>query len=318
VQIDTDLEPLATRLPVPLERLPAPRARLARAKAHSPQVPEIKTFPPPPAVPAWARAHGRVGEGDPLFAAGAALALLDAHLRRDPPAAGALRARLALHSAATCAKILRLNADEGALRDLRFAVGDALGPAAKLVRLWRDLAHRPPSLDPGRLAAAAAALDLAAPNADVLAESLREQSRAGDPVSAAAQAAATAFEAFPDAPAAEAEALALWAFDSAVALRLRWPRPLPLIAGRILDPSLRSNGGAAGAARRPRLAEGGRRRDRARPRRGPRPRRRSCPPRRHPSRRRAETAGQTGAKNRRAAAGRGLPLPRPKPPATRR
>jgi hypothetical protein len=274
VQIDTDLEPLATRLPVPLERLPAPRARLARAKAHSPQVPEIKTFPPPPAVPAWARAHGRVGEGDPLFAAGAALALLDAHLRRDPPAAGALRARLALHSAATCAKILRLNADEGALRDLRFAVGDALGPAAKLVRLWRDLAHRPPSLDPGRLAAAAAALDLAAPNADVLAESLREQSRAGDPVSAAAQAAATAFEAFPDAPAAEAEALALWAFDSAVALRLRWPRPLPLIAGRILDPSLRSNGGGGGRGQETPV---GRRRPPARSR-SPPPRPSTSPP----------------------------------------
>ena len=34
-----------------------------------------------------------------------------------------------------------------ALRDLRFAVGDALGPAAKLLSLWRDLAGRPPSLD---------------------------------------------------------------------------------------------------------------------------------------------------------------------------
>ena len=90
-----------------------------------------------------------------LFFAGAGLALLDAILRRDPPAAGALRARLALQSAAASAKILRLNADQGALRDLRFAVGDA-GPAARLLQLWRDLAGRPPSLDAGRLAAAAA------------------------------------------------------------------------------------------------------------------------------------------------------------------
>ena len=65
-----------------------------------------------------ARATGRAGEGDPLFAAGASLALLDAHLRRDPPAAGALRKRLALMSAAASAKILRLNADEAALRDV--------------------------------------------------------------------------------------------------------------------------------------------------------------------------------------------------------
>ena len=32
--------------------------------------------------------------------------------------------------------------------------------------------------------------------------------------------------AFPDAPAAEAEILALWVFDMVVAIRLRWPRPV--------------------------------------------------------------------------------------------
>jgi segregation and condensation protein B len=177
-----------------------------------------------------------------LFA-GAGLALLDAFLRRDPPAAGALRSRLALKSAAACAKILRLSADASALRDLRFAVGDKRSPAANLLRLWRDLAIRPPSLDPSRLAAAAAALDCPAPNADALAETLREQSRAGDPVSAAAKAAAQAFSAFPDAPIAEAEILALWLFDLVLAIRLRWPRPAPLIAGKILDPGFRSDGG---------------------------------------------------------------------------
>jgi hypothetical protein len=192
-------------------------------------------------VPAWARASGRA-DGDPLFFAGAGLALLDAFLRGDPPWAGALRFRLALQSAAASARILRLNADAAALRDLRFAVGDA-GPAARLLRLWRTLAGRPPSLDPGRLADAAGRLDLPAPNADVLAETLREQSRAGDPVSAAAKAAAFTFSAFPDAPAAEVEILALWLFDMVLAIRLRWPRPLPLIATKVLDPSLRSDRG---------------------------------------------------------------------------
>jgi Protein of unknown function (DUF1403) len=205
------------------EVISAPSRRSARTGRTSAKAPEIKTFPPPTAVPAWARASGRA-DGDPLFAAGAGLALLDSFLRRDPPCAGALRARLALISAGTCAKLLRLNADQGALRDLRFAVGDA-GPAARLLHLWQDLAARPPSLDPDRLAAATAALDLAAPDADALAGTLREQSRAGDPVSAAAKAAAMTFAAFPDAPAAEAEILALWAFDSALALRLRWPDP---------------------------------------------------------------------------------------------
>jgi hypothetical protein len=227
------------------EAVPAPLRRSAAMSRISAKAPETPASPPPALVPSWARASGRAGQGDPLFFAGAALALLDAFLRRDPPAAGALRARLALQSAAASATILRLKADEGALRDLRFAVGDA-GPAARLLTLWRDLTTRPPSLDAARLAAAAAALDLAVdPNG--LASSLKACAGEGDPVSAAAKAAALVFSAFPDAPAAEAETLALWAFDLVLAVRLRWARPLPLIAGKILDPSLRSSG-----ARRPR------------------------------------------------------------------
>jgi hypothetical protein len=115
-------------------------------------------------------------------------------------------------------------------------------PAARLLHLWRKLATRPPSLDATRLAVAAAALELSLADASLLAKTLSETARAGDPVSAAAKAAATTFAALPDAPAADAEVLALWAFDSALALRLRWPRPVPLIVGKILDPSLRSEG----------------------------------------------------------------------------
>jgi Protein of unknown function (DUF1403) len=217
--------------------------RPAPAKRTAANCLDQQTFPSPPALPSWARASGWAGQGDPLFFAGAGLALLDAVLRRDPPAAGALRARLALQSAAASAKILRLNADAAALRDLRFAVAAEPLPAAKLLQLWRDLAGRPPSLDARRLATAVGLLDLPVATADALAESLSEQSRAGDPVSAAAKAAAQAFSAFPDAPAPEAEILAFWLFDLVLAIRLRWPRPLPLIATRILDPSLRSDGG---------------------------------------------------------------------------
>jgi len=222
-------------VPTPPRR--SPRANSAAANPLAPQ-----SFPPL-AAPSWARASGRIGQGDPLFFAGANLALLDAHLRQDSPAAGAPRARLALQSAAASAKILRLNADVAALRDLRFAVAADPLPAAKLLKLWRELAARPPALDAGRIRAAVAVLDLPTPNADVLAESLREQSRAGDPVSAAAKAAAAAFSVFPDAPAAEAEILALWLFDLVLAIRLGWRRPVPLIATSILDPSIRSDGG---------------------------------------------------------------------------
>jgi hypothetical protein len=225
---------------------PAPGLRPARPARKSADALIRQPFPSLAAapVPAWARASGRAGQGEPLFFAGASLALLDAHLRRDSPAAGALRARLALKSAAACAKILRLNADEGALRDLRFAVGEEPGPAAKLLRLWRDLAARPPGLDAGRLAAAAARLDLALPDPNGLASRLKACAAEGDPVSAASTAAAAMFSAFPDAPAAEAEILALWAFDLALAIQLRWVHPVPLIATRILDPGLRSDGRA--------------------------------------------------------------------------
>lgn len=143
----------------------------ARAKRVVAKPLDQRYFLPAP-VPSWARANGRAAE-DPLFAAGAGGALLDAFLRREPPAAGALRARLALPSAAASTKILRLNTHEGALRDLRFAVGDA-GPAARLLQLWRDLAGRPPSLDPSRLTAAAALLDLAPPDPNGLASSLKD------------------------------------------------------------------------------------------------------------------------------------------------
>ena len=221
-----------TLVPDPIADLdkadPPPGLRHARPAQKSADALIRQPFPSLAAapVPAWARASGRA-DGDPLFFAGASLALLDAFLRRDPPAAGALRSRLALQSAAASAKILRLNAGEGALRDLRFAIGDAGLPASTPAVSRR----RPPALD----------LALLDPNG--LASSLRACAGEGDPVSAAAKAAAFVFSVFPDAPAAEAEVLALWVFDLALAIRLRWARPLPLIATKILDPGLRSDAG---------------------------------------------------------------------------
>ena len=169
--------------------------------------------------------------------------MLDAHLRRDPPSAGALRQRLALQAAAASARMLRLRADAASLRDFCFAATEERVPAARLLDLWRDLARQPPAFDAGRLARAAAALDLALPDPNGLASSLKGYAGEGDPVSAAARAAAFAFSLFPDAPAAEAEILALWVFDLAIGIRLRWARPVPLIATKILDPGLRSDRG---------------------------------------------------------------------------
>jgi uncharacterized protein DUF1403 len=230
------------------ERLSAPPAKRARAETSQAKTPERQAPPAPAPIPAWARINRRVGQGDPLFAAGAGLALLDAFLRTDPLAAGALHGRLALQSAAAAAKLLRLNADEAALRDLRFAAGDPPGPAATLLSLWRDSAGRPPSLDPSRIRDAAARLDLVLPDANGLAMSLKACVGEGDPLSAAAKAADLAFAAVPDAPAPPSETFALWVFDLTLAIRLRWSRPMPLIAVKILDPTLRT----LSSGRRPR------------------------------------------------------------------
>jgi hypothetical protein len=245
--IRADFDLLAEPPPDVQERFSAPPAKRARAKTSQAKTTE-RHAPPPAPIPAWARANGRAGQGGPLFAAGAGLALLDAFLHTDPPAAGALRARLALQSAAASAKLLRLNADEAALRDLRFGTGDPVGQAAPLLALWRDSAGRPPSLDPGRILDAASRLDLILPDSNGLAVSLKARAGEGDPLSAAAKAAALAFAAVSDAPTPPSEILALWVFDLTLALRLRWPRPVPLIAVKILDPTLRS----LGAGRRPR------------------------------------------------------------------
>jgi hypothetical protein len=243
IRADPDLP--ATLADDPGEGVTATLRTRARAKPSTAKALGRQTFPA--SVPAWARASGRAGEGEPLFFAGAGLALLDSFLRCDPPSAGALRSRLALKSAAASAKILRLNADEGALRDLRFAIGEDASPAAKLLRLWRDLAGRPSAFHADRLATLAALLDLALPDPNGLASSLKDCAGEGDPVSAAGKTAALVFSVFPDAPAAEAEILALWVFDLAIAIRLRWARPVPLIATTILDPTLQS----LGAGRRP-------------------------------------------------------------------
>ena len=179
--IRNEFEPLADRPPDLQERLSAPLATRARTKPSPPKPLERQALPTPAPIPAWARASGRAGEGGLLFAAGAGLALLDACLRAELPATGALRARLALQSAAASAKILRVNADEAALRDLRFVIGDPSGPAANLLSLWRDGAEPAPQPrsrpDCRRSSAARPGCGLERPRSEP--EGLRRRGRSG-------------------------------------------------------------------------------------------------------------------------------------------
>ena len=91
--IRADLDPRSpTRPPTSARAFAAPLRRSARDEPDLGESPGNASLSAAAPIPAWARASGRAGEGDPLFFAGAGLALLDACLRRDPPAAGALRA----------------------------------------------------------------------------------------------------------------------------------------------------------------------------------------------------------------------------------
>ncbi|WP_284316801.1 DUF1403 family protein, partial [Labrys miyagiensis] len=112
-------------------------------------MPEPKTTLPPPAllrpVPAWARVKTAPQSAiDATFAAGAALAALDAIVRAEPAFAGVWRQRLALPAAAATARLIGRREDEAALRDAWCfrTGGEAIGPAEPILRLWRQLATR--------------------------------------------------------------------------------------------------------------------------------------------------------------------------------
>jgi hypothetical protein len=201
-------------------------------------------------LPSWVRPRGKAADqAAAAFAAGAGLALLDASLGQKPPCAGALQHRLALRAAAASARILRLREDQAALRDAEhLAVSDDPGRAGRLHRLWRRLASDDARLDPGRLSEARRWLDLPEEGdfSALIGEFEQVLAGSADPVTAAAQAAARAYRRF---PLPEGEILAASSADLVLALRLRWPKPVPLLMTRILDPALRH--GPNGARPRP-------------------------------------------------------------------
>ena len=102
-----------------------------------------------------------VSEGEALYFAGAALALLDAVARSDAPWLGVWKRRLALNSAAAVAStLMKRREDEAALRDA-FALskpGQDLGPAGRAYAAFRTLGDRGDPFRLETLTAVAAAL----------------------------------------------------------------------------------------------------------------------------------------------------------------
>ena len=211
---------------------------------RTPQTPAAQmVLPVLPPVPGWARSEPPVTAIEAAFQAGAALAALDARVRADARAApfsGAWRRRLALKAAAASARIARRGEDEASLRDallLRHG-GDDPGPAGRLLVAWRGLDRSAPLTDDS-VFYLAETLSLTVDDAlrGAIAEVQQLATTAAAAPLAAAQAARMVMAQRPD-----AEILSLWLADAVLAARLSWLLPLPLIAGALGHPSLRSGG----------------------------------------------------------------------------
>ncbi|RBP05284.1 uncharacterized protein DUF1403 [Roseiarcus fermentans] len=209
----------------------------------------------PPRAPTWARPSGSfrdLSEAEALYFAGAALSALDSVAKSEPPWAGVFRRRLALKSAAAVAQnLLQRPEDEAALRD---AValgkpGQDFGPAGRVYSAFRRLGGPGDPFRPKRLAVVAA--DLQAPldldRAGELAAALEQAAARGRPAPLAAAAAAAAVIKIR----ADAEPLALFCADAALARALGWPAALPLLAGELFQRR------SWGEGRRPRPGETG-------------------------------------------------------------
>jgi hypothetical protein len=210
------------------------------------------TCPPPPMVPpfpSWARARGLPKNPEETgFLAGAALAALHPIACHDHPIGGLWRQRLALANAAALARHAGRTEDEAALRDAWYLrrAGDDPGPAGRLLQAWRGLAERDPLDKAIRLVLRPKdwmgvdlihALDLRLDAAldDVGDAAKKLAAGEGSAIAAAAEVAAISLQKRPD-----AEALALWLADAVLAHRLKWPAPVPLIAGHIRRSDLRT------------------------------------------------------------------------------
>ena len=147
----------------------------------------------------------------------------------------------------------RLREDASGLRDAEHLapVGGETSSAGRVHRLWRLFASRPLRLDAPTLRMAADLLDLSdGVNFEAFADALRDiVADAVHPHAAAAGASAVALKLLCVAPPVDAEIFALWLPDVALAQRLGWDAPVPLLATAITDASLRR--GTAGKRPRP-------------------------------------------------------------------
>ncbi|QRG06732.1 DUF1403 family protein [Xanthobacter dioxanivorans] len=195
-----------------------------------------------PLVPGWAVPLSPVTDpAEAAFLAGSALNSLDNLVRTTPPWAGAWRARLALACAAAAARHSGRAEDERALRDawvLR-QPGHDPGPAGRLFAGWRRLAERSPGVDIAALQSVCALLGVGwSEGLAALPEEINHHLATGRPAPLAAAALVRAV----DTAQPGARLLGWWLADQVLALRLRWPLPVPLLMAAAAAGGLRRAG----------------------------------------------------------------------------
>ncbi|WP_424375040.1 DUF1403 family protein [Methylocystis silviterrae] len=149
-------------------------------------------------------------------------------------------------SASPCARLARLREEEAALRDVEHLGGCNGAPTSggRLHRLWRLFAMRQGQID-ARLDAAfkrTAADCLERPphiDCEALTALLGEASTRENPLNAAARVSVASLQSLGDAAQIDAEIFALWLADVALAQKLGWDAPVPLLATVIAHPVLR-------------------------------------------------------------------------------
>ncbi|MAM93329.1 MULTISPECIES: DUF1403 family protein [Parvibaculum] len=196
----------------------------------------------PPTVPGWAVPRGAVtSDAEAAFFAGSALNSLDNLVRSDPAWAGAWRQRLALKCAAAAVSVVGRAEDEGALRDawhLR-QPGDDPGPAGNILAAWKRLAGRSPGVDLETLRSTVALLGLRwSDELAPLVDRVGDLARTGAPAPFAAAAIAGDVQALR----ADADLLGWWLADQVLALRLRWPLPVPILIAQARSSAFRGEG----------------------------------------------------------------------------
>ncbi|PRD40841.1 hypothetical protein C5748_24700 [Phyllobacterium phragmitis] len=211
------------------------------ARSIASEKPVSSTATSSPAL--WVRAArdlSAMDEAEAAFLAGAALQSLDGLIRDDPDWSGIWRSRMALKAASASSSLLGRPEEEAALRDVVCLTrpGSDPGPAGRNLLAWRKLAGYSGTLDKESLNGESlnSIAEFFGLKSDrdfgEIARHIRMLMQTGKqgPFAAieAGEYVAKAFEGGRALP-VPAELLGFWLADLVLAIRFKWPRPVPLL-----------------------------------------------------------------------------------------